>query len=96
MMVTHFLSVPGAWLYVTVILTVRAGPAASHCTVTTLPEVAHVPVTQPGVQPVCPTLSKRLLPPFRKLGEAEDPGLRPPGNPTDAEGPPLAPAQECV
>lgn len=73
MMVTHFLSVPGAWLYVTVIVTVRAGPAASHCAVSTLPEVTRMLVTHPGVQPVCPTPSRRLPPPFRKPGEVEDP-----------------------
>lgn len=44
---------------------------------------------------MCPTPSRRrLLPPFRKLGEVEDPELQPPRNPTDAKEPPLAPADK--
>lgn len=37
MMVTRFLSVPGTWLYLTVIIALRVDLAASHCVVTWLP-----------------------------------------------------------
>lgn len=94
MMVTHFLSVPGAWLYVTVIVTVRAGPAASHCTDTTLPEVAHMPVTQPGVQPVQATSA-----PLQEAGGGRRPRATTPWKSHGCRGTTsgsCGQAQECV
>lgn len=55
---SSFLSVPGTWLHVIVIITLKgAGAAAaspSGRVVRALPGVTHVWVTNPRVQPVCP------------------------------------------
>lgn len=48
--------VPGTWLHVTVIVTLKGDPAASVWSVPC--PVTHVLVPKPQVQPVCPTVSR--------------------------------------
>lgn len=85
MMVTRFLCVLGTWLYVTIIITPRVDPTASHCAVSALPW-GHPHASDHATSATCVShLVQATSASLQKARDVENPGR---SNLKDAEGPP--------